>query len=141
MSHLKLLSVLWGMVFRGTASLAFRATDALGFRASSVLMKRNIPDPNLPTQIILRSLERDGAQTSAELWTRVQGESAVGTKHKMKRMLAWLRSQDRVITRPTDVKTKGAPYVYMLGPKPKIVPSEFRLAIPEQPAAETASLA
>ena len=131
------------MAFRGTASLAFRATDALGFRAGSVLMKPNIEylDPNYPTQIILRCLERDGPQTSQELWTRVQGEPAVGTKSKMKRMLTFLRVHKRVLTRPTDWKIKGAPFVYMLGIKPEIMPSQFRLPVPEPPAVETANLA
>mmetsp|Transcript_19410 Transcript_19410/g.46929 ORF Transcript_19410/g.46929 Transcript_19410/m.46929 type:complete len:124 (+) Transcript_19410:95-466(+) len=113
------------MAFRGTASLAFRATDALGFRAGSVLLKKTLPDPNAPTQIILRCLERDGAQTSHELWTRVQGEAAVGSKHRMKKMLAWLKSHQRVIAVPTDKTIKTAPFVYMLGIKPLIVPSKF----------------
>ena len=110
------------MAFRGTAALALRATEALGFRASGVTLAKQIQDPNMPTQIILRSLERDGAQPSTELWQRVQSEPSIKSKVRLKTMLKWLKERQRVITRPSDSTDRKAPYVYMLGKKPMIVP-------------------
>mmetsp|Transcript_48259 Transcript_48259/g.75370 ORF Transcript_48259/g.75370 Transcript_48259/m.75370 type:complete len:113 (-) Transcript_48259:484-822(-) len=100
---------------------AFRASNVLLFRASAASLARRIPDPDLPSQVVLRAIKEHGPMTTNQIWEKVQEETQFRSKRHMKMVLDFLREQQRLLTKSTNRdKPSAAPFEYHLGRRPNI---------------------